>query len=126
MDSRPKVDLSLAPHIPQAMNARRMCLHPSCPQLDELPCRTRWCRIWVTTWLLFPLLGRSEFDQKNDCAIAAQEPAPPVEKLPAVCPECVGVSSTKQVMERSWTGDDEKSAFDDLLSARVPSRGALR
>ena len=30
-------------------------------------------------------------------------------------------------MDRRWTeDDDEKSAFDDLLSARAPSRGALR
>lgn len=28
--------------------------------------------------------------------------------------------------DTSWTGDDEGAAFDDLLSARVPSRGALR
>ncbi|KAL3138646.1 hypothetical protein ABBQ32_006406 [Trebouxia sp. C0010 RCD-2024] len=28
-------------------------------------------------------------------------------------------------MDRRWTEDDEKSAFDDLLSARAPSRGAL-
>ena len=37
---------------------------------------------------------------------------------------CAG--PTVASMDRSWTGDDEKSAFDDLLSARVPSRGALR
>ena len=28
--------------------------------------------------------------------------------------------------DKTWTGDDEVSAFDDILSARVPSRGALR
>lgn len=37
-----------------------------------------------------------------------------------------GVRPHATMKDRTWTGDDEASAFDDILSARVPSRGALR